>query len=162
MVRSTLGVVVVEVLLDEQSFLSWGWRVPFLARVVLVAVGLYIRVGILESPVFAKLKQEGRVVRAPLLDVFKNYRREVVLTALLRTGQHVPFYVFSTYVLAYATQAVGMSRIRIQTFVIIQSLISLVTIAWAGQLSDLYGRRRITAIGCITMAVVPFIYFRFL
>jgi metabolite-proton symporter len=162
MVLANLVMVLMNVVLDEQAFLSWGWRVPFLASVVLVAVGLYIRVGILESPVFAKLKQEGRVVKAPLADVFKKYRREVVLTALLRTGQHVPFYVFSTYVLAYATQAVGMSRTRIQTFVIIQSLISLVTIPWAGHLSDLYGRRRITAIGCISMAVVPFIYFRFL
>jgi len=162
MVLANLALVIMNVLLPNEAFLSWGWRVPFLASVVLVAVGLYIRVGILESPVFSKLKQEGKVVRAPLVDVFRNYRREVVLTALLRTGQHVPFYVFSTYVLAYATQAVGMSRTRIQTFVIIQSLISLVTIPWAGHLSDRYGRRLVTAIGCITMAVVPFIYFRFL
>jgi metabolite-proton symporter len=162
MVLANLALVIMNVLLPNEAFLSWGWRVPFLASVVLVAIGLYIRVGILESPVFSKLKQEGKVVRAPLVDVFRNYRREVVLTALLRTGQHVPFYVFSTYVLAYGTQAVGMSRTRIQTFVIIQSLISLVTIPWAGHLSDLYGRRLVTAIGCITMAVVPFIYFRFL
>ncbi len=160
MVLANLALVLMNVFLPDEAFLSWGWRVPFLASVVLVAIGLYIRVGILESPVFAKLKQEGRVVKAPLLDVFKNYRREVVLTALLRTGQHVPFYVFSTYVLAYGTQVVGMSRTTVQTFVIVQSLISLVTIPWAGHLSDLYGRRRVTAIGCIAMAVVPFIYFQ--
>jgi metabolite-proton symporter len=159
MVLANVALVLMSLLLDDQAFLSWGWRVPFLASVVLLIVGFYIRVGLLESPVFANLKAHGKIVKAPVVDVLKRNWREVVLTALLRTGQHVPYYIFTTYILAYATQILGMSRTLILTFVIVQSLISLFTIPLAGYLSDLYGRRLITAIGCGLMAVFPFIYF---
>jgi MFS family permease len=81
----------------EETFLAWGWRVPFLLSFVLVFVGLYIRLGVLESPVFAKLKQQGRVEKAPVVEVLKRNWREVILTALLRTGQQTPFYIFTTY-----------------------------------------------------------------
>jgi MFS family permease len=143
---------------DEQ-FLAWGWRLPFLASVVLVFVGLYIRLGILETPVFANLKARGAVAKAPVVEVLRRNWREVVLTALLRTGQQVPFYIFTTYIITYATQQLGYSRGTILNFVIIQSLISTMTIPFMGHLSDLYGRRTITAIGCVAMMVFPFLYF---
>jgi MFS family permease len=146
---------------DEQ-FLAWGWRIPFLASVVLVFVGLYIRLGILETPVFASLKARGAVAKAPVVEVLKKNWREVVLTALLRTGQQVPFYIFTTYIITYATQQLGFSRGTILNFVIIQSLISTMTIPLMGHLSDIYGRRTITAIGCVAMMVFPFIYFSML
>ena len=146
----------------EEQFLAWGWRLPFLASIVLVFVGLYIRLGILETPVFAKLKAKGAVAKAPVVEVLRKNWREVVLTALLRTGQQVPFYIFTTYIITYATQQLGYSRATILNFVIIQSLISTATIPLMGYLSDLYGRRTITAIGCIAMMVFPFIYFTML
>jgi metabolite-proton symporter len=143
---------------DEQ-FLAWGWRLPFLASVVLVFVGLYIRLGILETPVFANLKAKGAVSKAPVVEVLKRNWREVALTALLRTGQQVPFYIFTTYIITYATQQLGYSRGTILNFVIIQSLLSTMTIPLMGHLSDIYGRRTITAIGCVAMMVFPFVYF---
>ena len=146
----------------EEQFLAWGWRLPFLASIVLVFVGLYIRLGILETPVFAKLKAKGAVAKAPVVEVLRKNWREVALTALLRTGQQVPFYIFTTYIITYATQQLGYSRATILNFVIIQSLISTATIPLMGHLSDLYGRRTITAIGCIAMMVFPFIYFTML
>ena len=85
-----------------------------------------------------------------------------MLTALLRTGQQVPFYIFTTYIITYATQQLGYSRSTILNFVIIQSLISTMTIPLMGHLSDRYGRRTITAIGCVAMMVFPFVYFSML
>jgi metabolite-proton symporter len=143
----------------EEQFLQWGWRIPFLASIVLVFVGMYIRLGILETPVFAKLKAKGAVAKAPVVEVLRKNWREVLLTALLRTGQQVPFYIFTTYIITYATGQLGYSRSTILNFVIIQSLISTVTIPLMGHLSDLYGRRTITAIGCVVMMVFPFVYF---
>jgi MFS family permease len=94
-----------------------------------------------------------------VVEVLRRNWREVVLTALLRTGQQVPFYIFTTYIITYATQQLGYSRGTILNFVIIQSLISTMTIPFMGHLSDLYGRRTITAIGCVAMMVFPFLYF---
>jgi MFS family permease len=144
---------------SEANFLAWGWRVPFLLSFLLVFVGFYIRVGILETPVFARLKSEGRVERTPVVEVLRRNWREVVLTALLRTGQQTPFYIFTTYVLTYGTQTLKLSRGFVLRLVMLQALISLVTIPLFGHLSDRFGRRRITAIGCALMAVFPFAYF---
>jgi metabolite-proton symporter len=143
----------------EEAFLDWGWRVPFLISVVLVFVGLYIRTGVLETPVFAKLKEEGRVERAPLTLVLRHHWKEVVLTALLRSGQQTPFYIFTTYVLTYATQELKMERGLVLGFVMIQAILSCIAIPYFGHLSDVIGRRRITAIGCALMMVFPFVYF---
>jgi metabolite-proton symporter len=159
MVLANGALALMTVTTTEEQFLEWGWRIPFLASVALVFVGMYIRLGILETPVFAKLKAKGAVAKAPVIEVLRKNWREVALTALLRTGQQVPFYIFTTYIITYATQQLGYSRSTILNFVIIQSLISMVTIPVMGYLSDLYGRRTITAIGCVVMMVFPFVYF---
>jgi metabolite-proton symporter len=162
MVLANGALALMTMLFDDRAFLAWGWRLPFMGSVVLVLVGLYIRVGVLESPVFAKLKDGGKVVKAPVLEVLKRNGREVALTALLRTGQHVPYYIFTTYVLAYGTQVLGFSRSTILKCVMIQSVISLFTIPLFGYLSDRYGRRLITAIGCAAMVAFPFAFFSLL
>ena len=146
-------------LTSEEDFLAWGWRIPFLSSIVLVLVGLYIRIGILETPVFARLKAMGHLSKAPIVEVLKNNWREVVLTALLRTGQQVPFYIFTTYIITYATQQLGFTRATILNYVMAQSLVSMATIPLMGYLSDVYGRRRVTAIGCAIMIVYPFVFF---
>jgi metabolite-proton symporter len=159
MVLANGAVVATTLLLDDRTFLAWGWRVPFLASAVLLLVGFWIRIGILESPVFAKLRAQGKVVKAPVIDVVRKNGREVVLSALLRTGQHVPYYIFTTYILSYGTQILGLGRTMLLTFVIVQSVISLFTIPLAGHLSDRYGRRLVTAIGCVLMVGFPFVFF---
>ena len=143
----------------DAQFVEWGWRIPFLASIVLVFVGLYIRIGVLETPVFSRLKARGAVQKAPLVEVVRRNWREIVLTALLRTGQQVQFYIFTTYIITYATQQLGMSRGTILNFVMLQALLSLVTVVYMGHLSDRFGRRRVTAIGCAIMLVYPFVYF---
>jgi metabolite-proton symporter len=159
MVLANGALSIVSFTTSEQAFLDWGWRVPFLISVVLVFVGLYIRTGVLETPVFARLKEEGRVERTPLVQVMRHHWREVVLTALLRSGQQTPFYIFTTYVLTYATQTLGMERGLVLGFVMVQAILSCIAIPYFGHLSDKIGRRRITAIGCVVMMVFPFLYF---
>jgi MFS family permease len=159
MVLSNGALALMTAFTSDQQFLDWGWRIPFLASIALVFLGLYIRIGVLETPVFANLKAKGTVVKAPVADVLRKNWREVVLTALLRTGQQVPFYIFTTYIITYGTQQLGFSRGAILNFVMIQSVLSVGTVLLFGWLSDIYGRRRITAIGCVAMIVFPFIYF---
>jgi MFS family permease len=144
---------------DEQTFLAWGWRVPFLGSFALVALGLFIRRGVLESPVFAKLKGDGKIVRAPVAKVLTENWREVILTTLLRTGQLVPYYVFTTYILSYGTQVLGLSRTTLLACVSLRSFTSIVMIPVAGHLSDVYGRKRVVGTGLIGVAVFGFVYF---
>jgi len=159
MVLANGALALMTVLVDDKTFLSWGWRVPFLGSAVLILVGLWIRIGVLESPVFAKLKQQGKVAKAPLTQVLQRHWREVVLTALLRSGQHIPFYIFTTYILTYATETLGLGRTLVLNLVMIQSVVSMMTIPVMGHLSDRFGRRAIIAAGCVVMMIWPFLYF---
>jgi metabolite-proton symporter len=143
----------------DQAFLDWGWRVPFLGSIALVIAGFYIRSGVKETPVFEELKKRGQLVKAPLTDVLRKNGRTVAITALLRTSQQVCFYIFTTYIITYATQTLGFARGLVLNMVMIQALISCLTIPLFGHLSDRFGRRMITAIGCVLMLVFPFIYF---
>jgi metabolite-proton symporter len=155
--NGALGIVALTT--SDEAFLDWGWRIPFLVSVLLLVVGLYIRLGVLETPIFANLRAQGRVERTPVAKVLREHWREVVLTALLRTGQQTPFYIFTTYVLTYGTQQLGMERATVLNLVMVQALVSMLVIPYFGHLSDIIGRRRITAIGCVVMMVFPFIYF---
>ncbi len=144
---------------SNQSFLDWGWRVPFLASVALVITGFYIRAGVKETPVFEELKKTGAVVKAPLVKVLRENGREVALTALLRTSQQVCFYIFTTYILTYATTILGFGRGLVLNMVMAMALVSCFANPLFGHLSDKFGRRTITATGCVIMLFYPFVYF---
>jgi len=144
---------------DDADFLAWGWRVPFLMSFVLVGIGLYIRVRVLESPVFANIKAQGKTVRAPIVLVLRENWRQVALTTLLRTGQLAPYYISTTFILAYGTQVLGMSRAALLNAVSIRAIAALVTIPIAGHLSDRFGRKRIIAIGCLGTGLWMFALF---
>src|ERR1700756_1562394 len=87
--------------LSGDQFLRWGWRVPFLLSLLLVAVGLYIRLGILETPVFARILAERRIERAPIREVLRQHPREIVLSMFARMAEQAPFYIFTAFVFAY-------------------------------------------------------------
>jgi MFS family permease len=144
---------------DEAAFLAWGWRVPFLGSLILVGIGLYIRIGILESPVFANIKARGKIVRAPIKVVLKDNWREVALTTLLRTGQLAPYYITTTFILAYGTEVLGLSRAMLLNCVSIRAVAALMVIPVAGFLSDQFGRKRIIAVGCVGTGVWMFALF---
>jgi MFS family permease len=146
-------------LTTDEQFLDWGWRIPFLASIVLVGVGLYIRIGVLESPVFANLKAKGKVVRAPIKEVVRENWREIALTTLVRTGQLAPYYIFTTYILTYGTVELGLSRAMLLNLLSIRSITSILMIPLAGYVSDRFGRKRVIAAGLIGTGLWGFAYF---
>jgi MFS family permease len=147
---------------SEQQFFDWGWRVPFVSTIVLVLISLYLQLGIAETPVFAHHKATGTIARAPVAAVVRGNWRQIGLTTLLRTGQQVQFYIFTTYIISYATTRLGFARGTILNFVTIEALISAMTVVLFGRLSDTFGRRRLIALGCILMIGFPFLYFAML
>jgi metabolite-proton symporter len=144
------------------NFNAWGWRVPFLLSIVLVAVGLYIRLGIRETPVFARLLEQKQIETHPVLQVWVEHWREIIWSALIRTGQQAPFYIFTTFILTYGTVALKFKRDDILNDVLIASIISLFSIPFWGYVSDLIGRKRLYIIGAVAMFFWALPYFALL
>src|SRR5580704_11597431 len=145
--------------LSGDQFLEWGWRIPFLLSIVLVGIGLWVRLGILETPVFERLVSERKVERAPIVEVIKRQPREIILSALVRMGQQSPFYIFTAFIFAYGTGTLKMPRDMILIAVLVASVVSFFTIPLFGHLSDRIGRRRTYLIGAVATGVFGFVYF---
>jgi len=145
-----------------EQFLTWGWRVPFLLSIVLVAVGLYIRLGILETPVFVRLVAERRIERAPVLEVIRRQPREIILTALCRMAEQAPFYLFTAFVFAYGNDVLHLQRNFILMAVLAAAMISFVSIPLFGHLSDRFGRKRVYMLGAAVTGIYGFAYFAML
>ena len=140
------------------SFTSWGWRVPFLLSLVLVAIGLYIRLRIMETPMFAKLVAERGVVRAPVPEVIRRHWREIILSALVRMSEQMPFYVVTAFVLSYVVD-LGFTR----NFALVGTLcaagLEFFLVPYFGHLSDKVGRKKVYMSGAAAMGVWGFAYF---
>src|SRR5262245_17832574 len=145
--------------LSGDQFLSWGWRVPFWLSLIMVVIGLWIRLGILETPIFQQVLAEGRVARAPVVEVFKRQPKEVFLTAFARMGQMAPIFVYIAFVFPYGLQVVHLSRDLILLALLIASFISFFTIPLSGFLSDRLGRKRVYIFGAIATGFFAFAYF---
>jgi MFS transporter, MHS family, shikimate and dehydroshikimate transport protein len=146
-------------LLPNEAFLSWGWRVPFLLGIALLAVGLFIRLQIFESPLFAKVREQKRQAAVPFFDVLRRYPRNVVLAMGARMAENGCFYVFSVFILTYGTQHLHMQRSTILNCVLIASLVQFFAIPMFGLLSDVVGRRPVYLGGALGLAVFAFPYF---
>jgi metabolite-proton symporter len=133
--------------LDEASFTAWGWRVPFLLSIVLVGVGLYLRLRISESPIFAESAKAGVTSKVPLFSVVKHYPKELLLATGAMILMFAVFYTFSVYTLSYGTSVVGYERSQVLVSVIVAIAISAVSIPGFSALADRVGRRRISLIG---------------
>jgi MFS family permease len=144
------------------QFLVWGWRIPFLLSIVMVGIGLYIRLGILETPAFQKIVAEQRIERVPVIEVLKRQPKEVVLSALVRTAEQAPAYIYLAFVFAYGTQVLHQSRDFLLSALITASVISLFNIPISGALSDRFGRKRIYLIGAVLTGLFGFAYFAML
>jgi len=140
----------------------WGWRLPFLLSALLVVVGLYIRLGILETPIFARLLEERKIERVPVLEVWRKQWAEIVLSCLIRTGQQAPFYIFTVFVLTYATKVLGFAQSTTFNFVLVAALVSCFTVPFFGHLSDRVGRKRMYLIGAVGMLIWSFPYWALL
>ena len=158
---ANLAVLASSALAGDQ-FLVWGWRIPFVLSLALVGVGLYVRLGILETPVFARLAAERRIERAPVAEVFRRHPREIALTALCRMGEQAPFYIFTAFVFSYGSDTLHIDRNFLLTAVLAASALSFVLIPLFGHLSDRLGRKRVYITGAILTGLYGFVYFRLL
>lgn len=144
-------------LFSEEDFLSWGWRIPFLLSSVLVLLGLWIRKDIDETPEFNKVKQSGQVAKAPLRDTLKNHWREVLIAAGLKVVETAPFYIFSTFVVSYATTTLTYQKSQALEAVTLGALVATLLIPLMGLLSDKVGRQRMYAVSVFALGlfIVP-------
>jgi metabolite-proton symporter len=148
--------------ISGSKFLVWGWRIPFFLSILLVAIGLYIRLNVLETPVFSRLVSENKIERTPMLEVIKRQPREILLSALARMGEQAPFYLYTAFVFTYGTKVLGASRELLLTAVLTGSVLSFFTIPFSGYLSDRIGRKRMYMTGAAVTGLFGFIYFALL
>jgi MFS family permease len=148
--------------ISGDQFLVWGWRIPFMLSIVMVAVGLYIRLGILETPAFRRLVAEKRIERVPVVEVIKRQPGAIILTALARMAEQAPAYIYLAFVFAYGTQVLHASRDFLLTSLICAGIVSMATIPLAGHFSDKIGRKRMYLIGAVATGIFGFIYFAML
>jgi MFS family permease len=144
------------------QFLVWGWRIPFLLSIVMVGVGLWIRLGIQETPVFQKILDEERIERVPVLEVLKRQPKQVLLTALLRMPEQAPGYIVGAFIFTYGTTVLGQSRDFLLFAVIVQTVLGFLWVTVAGYLSDVVGRKNMFMLGCVIMGIFGFVYFAML
>jgi MFS family permease len=142
-----------------ESFDSWGWRIPFLLSFVLIGVGLYVRLRVLESPEFETVRRTDGVVRRPLVEVIRTEWRQILTSAFVRMGDQAPFYLFTSFVLTYATKHLDLTRDRVLDYILIAATIGLVSVPLFGHLSDIFGRRRVYGTGIVLTALFAFPYF---
>jgi metabolite-proton symporter len=148
--------------MSGEQFLAWGWRIPFGLSLVLVGVGLYIRMGILETPIFAKLLAERKIDRTPMLTVIKRHPKEILLSAFARMAEQAPFYIFTAFVFSYGIETLHVSRNFLLTAVLSASILSFLSIPFFGHLSDRIGRKTMYMIGAAVTGVFGFGYFAML
>jgi len=141
------------------QFATWGWRIPFALSAILVGVGLWIRLGILETPVFQQLLARQKIERAPILEVIKKQPKEIILSALLRMAEQAPFYIFTAFIFAYATGSLHMSRDLILAAVLVASCVSFISIPLSGHISDRIGRKKMYLLGAAATGLFGFLYF---
>ncbi len=155
------AIIICQAIFPPAQFLTIGWRIPFFFSALLILVGLYIRLRVLESPKFAEIKAENRLSKAPLPEVIRHYWREIILTALLRSGEQAPFYLFSTYILTYG-KGLNIASSVLFTGIILGAVLAFASMPTFSLLSDRVGRKRWFTIGAILMAAFAFPYFMLL
>jgi metabolite-proton symporter len=148
--------------MSGEQFLAWGWRIPFALSLLLVGLGLYIRLGIMETPVFAKLIAERKIDRTPMLTVIKQHPKEILLSAFARMAEQAPFYIFTAFIFSYGIDTLHVSRNFLLTAVLSASLLSFFSIPFFGHLSDRIGRKKVYLIGAVLTGIFGFIYFAML
>ena len=129
--------------MSGDAFVTWGWRIPFLLSIVLVGIGLWIRLGITETPLFRQLVAKNRIERTPFLEVIRKHPKEIILSALARMSEQAPFYIFVTFIFAYGTTTLHASRDLLLLAVLVAACVSFVTVPLSGHISDLIGRKKI-------------------
>jgi metabolite-proton symporter len=145
--------------ISGDQFLQWGWRVPFVLSAILIVIGLWIRLGILETPVFSKLVAENKIERAPVSEVIKRQPGSILLSALIRLAEQTPYYIFTAFVFSYGTQHLKLSSGLLLDAVMLFAVLELFAIPSCGYISDKIGRKRTYLLGAGLMVVTGFAFF---
>lgn len=148
--------------LPESDLLSWGWRLPFLASVVLLAVGAFIRLKVAESPAFQTMKQTGHTVELPVVEVFRHYPRVVLAAVGARLAETTWFYTVVTFSLTYITQQLGLPKALALDAIVVGAVVSLITIPLAGLASDRFGPRQVFLTGAFLLCFAAVTFFQLL
>jgi len=156
---STLAVRVVSGNTSAHDFESWGWRIPFLLSIVLVGIGFYVRLAVLETPQFTRLRKEQTVVKQPVLEVIRTQPRAILTSAFVRMAEQAPFYLFITFVLAYGEKHLELNRNDLLNDTLIAAAIGFVSVPLFGFLSDIFGRRRVYGTGIVLVGLFAFPYY---
>lgn len=139
--------------LDQEQFLVWGWRVPFLLSLVLVAIGLAVRLSVPESAVFEAVKKEGNTARAPMLEVLRHHWKTLLLVIGMKSGETAAFFLVATFSIAYGSQFLGLERAAILNAVLVAALIEMALLPVWGAVSDRVGRRPVMLFGALFRAL---------
>ena len=150
------GMMTAIALSDEAAFKAWAWRIPFLFSLVLVAIGLWVRLKVMETPLFSRVVARQSVAKVPVGEVIRKHPKEIVLSAFLRMSEQAPFYVYTVFVLDYLKTHLGQSEAFALGAISIGGAVELFGTPFFGNLSDRVGRRRLYATGAALMAVVAF------
>ena len=140
---STVAFLTVQNATTEDQFMAWGWRIPFLISIVLVIVGLFIRMAVMESPAFKAVKESGTESEKPLVELIRDHKRDVLTAMGMRIAENGTFYIFTVFVLAYGEDTLKLSKNTMLTGVIIAAAVGLFSVPFWGALSDRVGRRKL-------------------
>src|SRR3984885_6867604 len=150
------GAVYVLSFLTDADFLAWGWRIAFLISAILVAVGLYIRLKVMETPAFSRIQQEEKIVAVPVVDLFRTHGKNTLLGLGARYIEGVTFNIFGVFIVGYLAGTLGLPRQTALAGVMISSAIMIVMLPIYGNLSDRYGRRRLYSLGALAIGGLTF------
>ncbi|MFX0574397.1 MFS transporter [Nocardia nepalensis] len=158
LVLSSAAFLAVSTLPNDQ-LVSWGWRVPFVASIVLVALGLYVRVRIVESPDFREVRESRTISAFPLLDVLKEAKRQVLVGIGVQAAASIPFYLVTVFTLSYGPTRLGIPKNDILLCLIVACLLDIGTVPAVAMIADRFGNRKILMIGSGYMAAIAFPFF---
>ena len=152
------GVFALSSSMNESAFFAWGWRIPFWGGIILTTIGLVIRSHVEETPLFLNVQRQGKRAANPIVSVFKDEKRSLLLIVGARMAENGSFYIFTVFILAYCTTQLGMGRAAVLNGVLIASAIQFGAILLAGFLSDRVGRRKVYLFGALmlTIGIFPF------
>jgi MFS family permease len=156
---ANLAVFIMTAALPDRAFVTWGWRLPFLASGGLFVLGLWLRARVEETPEFKKVVASGTVQRRPLTAVLRHQPGDLVLCLLVKVAEMVPVYLFSAFILAYGTRTLGLERGFLLLAVAGAALIAAVVMPFVGHWSDRVGHERVYQLGAVGMIGFAFVYF---
>lgn len=145
--------------LPSDAFDAWGWRLPFIASIILVGVGLWIRKGLAETPAFREAREQGTTSELPVKDTFRDHWRSVLVAVGAKVVETAPFYIFATFVVSYATGVLDYQRGTVLNAVSLGALVATGAILAMGALSDRVGRLPVYITGALLIALVAAPFF---